>query len=58
MEAAALIGAFCLGATIGALVGIAFVWDARFNAGRRYGYGQHLEMLEGQDAIERIRSMM
>lgn len=51
-------GTFVLGLAIGMLIGIVMVWDRRFNAGRRYGYGQHLEMLEGQDALERIRQMM
>lgn len=49
---------FVLGLAIGALIGIVMVWDRRFNEGRRYGYNQHLEVLEGQDALERIRQLM
>ena len=49
---------FVLGLAIGALIGIVMVWDRRFNEGRRYGYNQHLEMLEGRDALERIRQLM
>lgn len=51
------IGAFSLGAVVGALIGIAVVWDMRFTEGRRYGYNQGREWREDQDMLERLRSL-
>ncbi len=51
-------GIFALGLAIGALIAILMVWDKRFDAGRRYGYAQGREWCEGQNALERIRSLM
>lgn len=52
------IGAFSLGAAVGALIGIAVVWDMRFAEGRRYGYSQGREWREDQNMLDRIRSLM
>lgn len=52
------LGWLVLGLAMGVLIGMAMVWDSRFNAGRRYGYSQYCEKVEGEDAIARIRSML
>lgn len=53
-----VIAAAVVGFTVGMLIGVAMVWDRRFNEGRRYGYSQGYESRGDHDLQSRLRGLM